>query len=139
MLLSRAAVLSDSADDQRCLKGFRFGAIVEDVRSLMLVLDTKRYRVFDLTIDIAEGAMQGAICLVLPDLPPGTDKDGDSLLTGPRLDQGFGVIRADLTASIGRLQVPLAELSAMKPGDAVTVAGADAHDAGAHCAAAVGG
>ncbi|MCF6234603.1 MAG: FliM/FliN family flagellar motor C-terminal domain-containing protein [Rhodobacteraceae bacterium] len=117
MLLSRAAALSDSVDDQRCLEGFRFGAIIEDVRSLMLVLDTKRYRVFDLTIDIAEGAMQGAICLVLPDLPPGTDKDGGPMQTGPRLDQGFGVIRADLTASIGRLRVPLAELSAMQPGD----------------------
>lgn len=117
MLLSRSSALADSADDQRCLEGFRFGAIVEDVRSLMLVLDTKRYRVFELTIDIAEGAMQGAICLVLPDMPPGTDKDGDPRLSGPRLDQGFGVIRADLTASIGRLRVPLADLSAMKPGD----------------------
>ena len=117
MLLSRAADLSDSADDQRCLEGFRFGAIVEDVRSLMLVLDTKRYRVFELTIDIAEGAMQGAICLVLPDLPPDLDQDGAGGRQGLRLDQGFGVIRADLTASIGRLQVPLAELSMMQPGD----------------------
>lgn len=117
MLLSRAADLSDSADDQRCLKGFRFGAIIEDVRSLMLVLDTKRYRVFDLTIDIAEGAMQGAICLVLPDLPPGTDTDSDLMHNRPGLDTGFGVIRADLTASIGRLRVPLAELSVMQPGD----------------------
>ncbi len=117
MLLSRAADLSDSADDQRCLEGFRFGAIIEDVRSLMLVLDTKRYRVFDLTIDIAEGAMQGAICLVLPDLPADTGKDGEPLQSGPRLDLGFGVIRADLTASIGRLRVPLAELAAMQPGD----------------------
>jgi hypothetical protein len=83
----------------------------------MLVLDTKRYRVFDLTIDIAEGAMQGAICLVLPDLPPGIDKDDDPLQSGPRLDLGFGVIRADLTASIGRLRVPLAQLAAMQPGD----------------------
>ncbi len=118
LLLSRAADLADSPDDRRCLGGFRFGVRVEDVRSLMLMLEADRFRVFDLTVDIAEGAMQGAVCLVLPDLPPETGKDGcNGADTGPRLDQGFGVMRADLTAMIGRLRMSLTDLARLRPGD----------------------
>jgi flagellar motor switch protein FliM len=120
-LLSRAAELADLPEDRRCLSGFRFGARVEDIRSLELTLDADRFRVFSLTVDIAEGAMQGAICLLLPDLPadpvkPGT-KGGQAVAPGPRMDQAFGVMRADLTATICRLRLPLSELAAMQPGD----------------------
>lgn len=120
-LLSRAADLADLPEDQRCLGGFRFGARVEDVRSLQLALEADRFRVFDLTIDIAEGAMQGAICLLLPDLPLEPGKDGTrgapGVPPGPKLDQAFGVMRAELTATICRLRISLTELAAMQPGD----------------------
>jgi len=120
-LLTRAAELADAPEDQRCLSGFRFGARVENVRSLMLALEADRFRVFDLTIDIAEGKMQGMICLLLPDVPAEPDKDGKRGAAegppGPRLGQSFGVMRADLTATICRLRIPLAELAAMQPGD----------------------
>jgi len=119
--VSRAAELADLPEDQRCLSGFRFGARVGDVRSLILALEADRFRVFDLVIDIGEGAMQGAICLILPDPPAdlaqaGT-KGADTLTSGPRMEQSFGVMRADLTAIIGRLRLPLTELAAMQPGD----------------------
>jgi len=120
-LLARAAILSDLADDQRCLSGFRFGAQVSDVRSLLLALEADRFRVFSLTVDIAEGAMQGAICLLLPDLPPDPAKMGakgkPAQPPGPRMDQAFGVMRAELTATICRLRLSLSELAAMQPGD----------------------
>lgn len=117
-LLSRAADLVDAPDDQRCLAGFRFGAWVEDARSLLLALEADRFRVFDLTIDIAEGAMQGAICLFLPDIPPDPAKGGQPRgPPGPRMEQAFGVMRAELTATICRLRIPLVDLAAMQPGD----------------------
>ena len=120
-LLAQAADLADAPEDQRCLSGFRFGARVEDVRSLVLALEADRFRVFDLTVDIAEGTMQGMISLLLPDIPPepvGKGKrDATEIPPGPRLDQAFGVMRADLTATICRLRIPLTELAAMQPGD----------------------
>ncbi len=122
-MLGRAADLADLPEDQQCLRGYRFGARVEDVRSLLLTLDADRYRVFDLTVDIAGGALQGAVCLVLPELP--ADQAGDGAGTaqagppGPRLEQTFGVMRAELTAMICRLRLPLAELSAMQAGDVI--------------------
>lgn len=120
-VLSRASELADAPEDQRCLSGYRFGARVEDVRSLLLALEADRYRVFDLTIDVAEGAMQGSICLLLPDLPMDPAKSAgrgaQNEPAGPNLDQAFGVMRAELTASICRLRIPLTQLASMQPGD----------------------
>ncbi len=120
-LLARAANLADAPEDQYCLTGFRFGARVEDTRSLLLALEADRFRVYDLTIDIAEGAAQGAICLLLPDLPLISDSSGKmgkgGALKGPQLGQAFGVMHADLTAVIGRLRIPLTDLTSMQSGD----------------------
>jgi hypothetical protein len=120
-LLTRASGLTDQPEDKNCLSGFRFGARVEDARSLVLALEADKYRIFDLTIDIAEGTMQGAICLLLPDLPPEPEKGAKngkgSPPPGPGLDRAFGVMRADLTATICRLRMPLTELAALKLGD----------------------
>jgi len=120
-LLARAADLADSPEDRCCLSGFRFGARVEDVRSLSLALEADRFRVFDLMIDIADGAAQGVVCLLLPDLPPLPDRSGKGgkggALKGLQLGQAFGLMRAELTATIGRMRISVAELAAMQPGD----------------------
>jgi len=120
-LLARAAELSDDAEDQRCLSGFRFGARVDDARSLALALEADRFRVFELTVDIADGVMQGTMCLLLPDPPEDPDdsnkKGAAKGPKGPNLEQAIGVMRADLTAAICRLRLPLDELTAMQPGD----------------------
>ena len=122
-MLARASDLAEQPPDQRCLRGYRFGARVEDARSLMLVLEAERFRVFDLTVDIAGGQGQGAVCLVLPDLPEDLDEvagRGDKKRpTGPNMGQAFGNIRADLTAMICRIRLPLSELAAMQPDDVI--------------------
>lgn len=122
-MLTRAAGLAEQPPDQRCLQGYRFGARVEDARSLLLVLEAERFRVFDLTIDIAGGVGQGAVCLVLPDMPEDPQaanaSGGKQQSKGPHLDQAFGSIRADLTAMICRIRLPLSELAAMRPDDVI--------------------
>lgn len=122
-MLARAANLAEQPPDQRCLQGYRFGARVEDARSLLLLLEADRFRVFDLTIDIAGGVGQGAVCLVLPDMPEDPQAANASGAKqqpkGPHLDQAFGSIRADLTAMICRIRLPLSELAAMRPGDVI--------------------
>jgi flagellar motor switch protein FliM len=122
-MLTRAANLAEQPADQRCLSGYRFGARVEDARSLLLLLEAEKFRIFDLTIDIAGGTAQGAACLVLPDLPEDPQEadaaGGKKRPKGPHLDQAFGNIRADLTAMVCRIRLPLSELSAMQPGDVI--------------------
>ncbi len=118
-MLIRAVDLADLVVDKHCLDGFRFGARAEDARSLILTLDADRYRMFELTLDFAGGVTQGAMGLVLPERPLDAVRAagrGD-LDTGPRMDRAIGLARADLTAVLCRLRMPLADLSAMKVGD----------------------
>jgi len=122
-ILARSGDLVESPADQTCLRGYRFGARAEDSRTLLLALEEERYRIFNLTLDIAAGVQQGTICLILPEVPDPSDKDDPAALpAGPRLDQGFGVIRAELMAVVCRLKFSLAELAEMKPGDALPLA-----------------
>lgn len=116
-LMARAAALAESATDRLCLEGYRFGARMEDLRALVLALDADRFRVFDLTVEIAPDLRQGRLCLVLPDLSDGAPGEDPATAPGPGLEQSFGVLRAELMAVIGRLRVPLSKLSRMQPGE----------------------
>ena len=115
-MLARAAELSEAAADRQALGGLRFGARVADVRAMQLALDAERFRVFDLTLDFAGGVRQGALCLALPiaeevagaSAPP-ADPD--------RMARVAGAARAELRVVIGQLQLSLADLSGMRPGD----------------------
>lgn len=115
-MLARAAELSEAAADRQALDGLRFGARVADVRAMQLALDAERFRVFDLTLDFAGGVRQGALCLALPiaeevagaSAPP-ADPD--------RMARVAGAARAELRVVIGQLQLSLADLSGMRPGD----------------------
>jgi flagellar motor switch protein FliM len=116
-MLEHAAELADLPEDRRCLRGYRYGARAEDLRRLLLALDRDRYRVFDLTVEFCGGAQQGAVCLVLPELPEETAQAREDAAADPRLKRALGWARADLTAVICRLRVPLSDLAAMVPGD----------------------
>ncbi|MFV0514183.1 MAG: FliM/FliN family flagellar motor switch protein [Jhaorihella sp.] len=116
-MLARAAELADSAADRACLAGYRFGARLDDMRGLVLALDADRFRVFDLTVEIAGGAAQGRLCLILPDIAPDAPSEEPGKARPAGLEQSFGALRAELTAVVGRLRVPLSNLSQMQPGD----------------------
>ena len=122
-LLKRAKDLTDIPHDRQCLAGYRFGARSDDLRSLVLTLEADRFRVFDLTVDFAGGVKQGNICIALPepqDLEPEADMgQAAPVRRGPRMEQALGAVRAEMTAVICRVRLPLAEVTSLKAGDLV--------------------
>ncbi len=121
-MLTGAHELCDRPEDRDCLAGYRFGARAGDSRSLLLALEGESFRVFDLTLDIAGGQIQGAMTLILPEpaQPAGAGEPGAG---EPGLEAVFGTVRAELMASIGHVQLPLSELGQMKPGDILPLQG----------------
>lgn len=117
-MLQRASDLVQVAADVRCLTAYRFGARSEDARSLALTLEADQYRVFELSLDFAGGIAQGNACLILPE-PPEPEKPKTRSKSGPCLNDAIGGAKAELQAVICRMRIPLAELSAMSPGDVV--------------------
>lgn len=122
--LSRALDLVEAAEDRFCLSGFEYVARVEDPGGVTLALEQERYRVCELTVDLAGGQRQGCITLVLPErAAPKDPVKNPASSPSRRLDQAAAVIRADLMAVIDRMQFPLSSLAELRVGDTLPLAG----------------
>ncbi|AZV80370.1 FliM/FliN family flagellar motor switch protein [Parasedimentitalea marina] len=116
---AKAVSMLNGQADLNLFEGFRFGARIEDVRSLLLGLESEDYRVIELTLDLSSGAMQGSITLILPE-PTLADlgQDGiDGLDYGPSLGNGMGSMRVELSAVLCKMQVPISKFSSLQIGD----------------------
>lgn len=115
-LFGKVTSLLEDQSDLRIFTGFRFGAQVEDVRTLVLGMEAEDYRVINLTVDLATGKMQGEICLVLPE-PSAEVYDEANAVRGPRLGASVGSMRAELSAVLCKMRIPLRQFASLKVGD----------------------
>lgn len=115
---AKAVAMLDGQADQGIFAGYRFGAQVENVRSLVLGLEAEDYRVIELNMDLASGKMQGTMKLILPE--PTAEElqeaNGGARL-GPSLGGNMGSIRAELSAVLCKMRVPLQEFAGLREGD----------------------
>lgn len=110
-------------------EGFRFGAMIEGTRMLSLLLEASDFHLFRLQVSLNEGAKEGEILIALPVVLPVQDETGE----GPegmvpaqtrhiRLGEGaLMTAKAPLSAVLHRVKKPLAEISALKPGDILNI------------------
>ena len=108
---------------ERWATGFRFGERVENVRLLGLRIDEADYRLFRITLDMADGAKQGEMLLALPAdgcvrLNAGADGGHN---WAQMLKKTVQASHVELLAVLHRAQVPLAAATAFKTGDLVPV------------------
>lgn len=123
--LTRSAGLIDPTAEQVCLVGHEYASRAANLRELSLALTDEAYRVFDLTVDLANGIKQGHISVFVPESPIVSDiADEASDHSGPRLEHSSGVVKADLNAALCRMTVPLSMLTAMQIGDILPLRGA---------------
>lgn len=117
--LPRAADQCEVQTDQQCLSGFSFNSRATTRRGLILTLEQESYRVFDLTVEVAGGKVQGHITLILPDplVVPEFEQAIEGQEAAAGLEQSFGVMRAELNAVVARVRLPLSSLAGMKPGE----------------------
>ena len=114
-----------SSPDLTWTAGFRYASFLEDPRPLGLLLDDIPYRLLACDIDIADGARQGRLLLVLPAegrgpkplpaLPLGETPVTSQAWTAAMQGAVLGSEVA-LDAVIGRLRLPLSQAMALEPG-----------------------
>ncbi|WP_417699110.1 FliM/FliN family flagellar motor C-terminal domain-containing protein [Pseudophaeobacter sp.] len=108
--------LLEGQRDQLIFSGYRYGAQIEDVRSLILGMEAENYRLITLNVDLAIGAMQGVLKLILPEPTP-EELGLNGSAAGPSLASGMNSMRAELSAILCKVRVPLNEFSALKVGE----------------------
>lgn len=118
-VVSSARDLADAEADKECFRSVRFGARAEDVRTLLLALRAKRYRVFWITLDIALGKHQAEVILILPEAEEekAPAQPGESSTRERSANSRMLNVPAELKAVLMRFRLPMAELNALKVGD----------------------
>lgn len=117
-LFGKVTLILQEQRDLRIFEGYRFGAQVDDVRTLVLGMEASDYRVINLNLDLDCGSMQGEICLVLPETKDEALNETNQI-RGPRIGAGVATMRAELQAVLCKMKMPLREFTSLGVGDLV--------------------
>jgi len=108
---------------ERWAAGFRCGERVENLRLLGLRIEEMDFRLFRISLDMADGAKQGELLLALPAdgcVQRKTGADGGRGWAR-KLQKTVQASHVELLAVLHRTQMPLAVATAFKTGDLVPV------------------
>ena len=98
---------------------FRFGDKVEDARAMSLMLESGRFDLFRLTVELEEGAKIGVLMVALPCRNPVPTPVDSSEEGAPARQTSLEKLALDatvtLTTVVARLNLPLHEICALKP------------------------
>ncbi|WP_171100205.1 FliM/FliN family flagellar motor C-terminal domain-containing protein [Ruegeria sp. HKCCD7255] len=124
-VFKKARTLVEDPLDIDSLSGFEFSGRVGSARAVTLALVDDQFRLFSLTAELGGGLRQGKICIVLPDLATETvEAMTQARAGGGQLDQAAGVMRAELSGVICRMNIPLSHLSGLSVGEVLPLQGA---------------
>ncbi|MEM9576591.1 MAG: FliM/FliN family flagellar motor switch protein [Pseudomonadota bacterium] len=127
-IFQRAHGFLETPEDRETLPAYKFGARAENPRLFGLALGEAEYHVLRLTIDIAAGTAQSTLRLILPvpepkpkpDLLSDASEEG-APMRGTTLERSVMGLNAELSAILCRVRLTLADISKLKPGDALQV------------------
>ena len=112
-LFEMVAGILDNTQYTRTIFGYQFGAMFEDKRALTIALDQAEYFVVRLTLDLALGARQGELVLVLS-VPQsiGIEEEGgySSVCAKAHLGDVVMELSAELNMLLCRQSIEIAEL-----------------------------
>jgi flagellar motor switch protein FliM len=123
-LFERVAPMLEVEQERDDISGYSFGARFEDKRALGIALDMAEYFVVRLTLDLALGARQGEMSLLLPRAQPETESS-EQEGQGPESNNAAAAqmnaiamgLPAELTMVLCRLSLGLSELEKLTIGD----------------------
>lgn len=122
-LFKRANAVLETEKDKDVLSCFRFGARAENARLFELAMGAAEYHVLRLTVDVASGAFQSPMVMILPvpderhtSIHDPTDGQKEAPPSKPTLEKTVLGLQAEITAVLGRVKIPLAQISTLKPG-----------------------
>ncbi|MCH2163372.1 MAG: FliM/FliN family flagellar motor C-terminal domain-containing protein [Marinovum sp.] len=113
-------VTAEMSNSSRWIIGYRFGAMVENVRALSLALDGYDFHLLSFDLDVAAGMRRGKVTLCLPEsftVPSSNGEDGDDC--PGEFSESMSLVPAELDATLARVTMPLARATALKVGDTV--------------------
>lgn len=101
--------------------GFRFQTCLADERAIEMTLDDIGYRQFALSLDLGQGAKQGALWLYFPAVPHAARGGEKGALWQSDFRKGVMQSRASFVAILGRICLPFDEVAGLRAGSHVLI------------------
>jgi flagellar motor switch protein FliM len=108
-------------DEAPNLAGYRYAAPMVDARAMTITLADGPYSVFRLQLDLGGGLRQGEIIAAFPVAPRGVGSGRDIAAFQQALADNVMGAPAELDATLYRMQMPLSEVSQLRPDDILRV------------------
>lgn len=125
-LFERAHGMLETPKDKGVLNRYSFGARCENARLFNLALGAHEYHLIHMTVDLAGGAVQSTMTLILPE--PAEEEQPDEAGSGgyvPREARTLGetllCVPAELSAVLCQVRMSLSQMNALKPGKTIPV------------------
>jgi flagellar motor switch protein FliM len=117
-ILRRTAQHLGDHPDSHWTRGFRFGAMIEDRRSLGLALLAPDYHVLQIPLEIGQGARTGELVLALPvpERPAEQMAKVEQVKVSPEFQARVMDAPARLQAILCRLSLPLSQMGQLSTG-----------------------
>lgn len=125
-VFKRSSALLESQSDKDLLAVYKFGARCENARLFNLALGGPDYHVIRLTIDVAAGAFQSTLTLILPEpveqpMLELETTEGKPAPTKNRMQSVVMDLPTEIAAILCKLEVPVAQISKLQIGQTFAV------------------
>ncbi len=117
--IERLVANLDESPIAETVRGFRFGAMVEDPRAAALLLEAPSYLTFRAEVDLALGRRRGSILFIFPIVELSKEQEAERNAdrdNGP-FEESLMLVDAKLDTIMCKLSLPLSQLRALQVGE----------------------
>lgn len=122
-LMRYVRMLAEEGEAPYWLQHYKFGAMMQDTRTLSLAMTAQDYHMFVLDVRLERGKKSGTMALLFPDVQvlinePEEDAETDA----EKFQNGVKEASTVLTAVVGKISLPIAQIQSLRVGERLPLA-----------------
>ncbi len=117
-LMRYVRMLAEEGEAPYWLQHYKFGAMMQDTRTLSLAMTAQDYQMFVLDVKLERGKKTGTMALLFPDVQVLVNEpEEDAETDAEKFQNGVKEASTVLNAVVGKISLPIAQIQALQAGD----------------------
>ncbi len=117
-LMRYVRMLAEEGEAPYWLQHYKFGAMMQDTRTLSLAMTAQDYQMFVLDVKLERGKKTGTMALLFPDVQVlVNESEEDAETDAEKFQNGVKEASTVLNAVVGKISLPIAQIQALQAGD----------------------
>ncbi len=121
-LVRYVRMLAEEGDAPYWLQHYKFGAMMQNTRTMALAMTAQDYHMFVLDVKLERGKKTGTMALLFPDvLVQVSEPEGATETDAEKFQNGVKEANTLLNAVVGRISLPIAQIQALQVGETLAL------------------